>query len=100
MVGETGTNHVRNVKIILKIVAAIKLQDCFCTQDIEVVVPAALPRAVRCQAAVSASVGHLGRKDLEKTAMRQNLMVAVRCQRLSILQPFNHRCGVTWGAMS
>lgn len=57
---------------------------------------AALPCTVRRQAAVSAGVGHPGPKDLEKAAMRQNLMVTVSHQHLSILQPFNLRYRVTW----
>lgn len=96
MVGGTGTNNVRNVKIILKAIATGLKNSC-CTQDIEVVVAAALACAVRCQAAVSASIGHLGPKDLEKTAMRQNLVVTVSRQHLSILKPSNLRYRVTWG---
>lgn len=60
-----------------------------CTQDVEVEVPTAIPCTVRCQAAVPASVCNLGPRDLEETAVRQNLMPSVRHQQLSILQPFN-----------
>lgn len=57
---------------------------------------AALPCAVRRHAAVPASVAHPGPKDLEKAAMRQNLVVSVSHQHLSILQPFNLRYRVPW----
>lgn len=57
---------------------------------------AALPCAVRRQAAVSAGVDQPGPKDLEKAAMGQNLVVTVSHQHLSILQPFDLRDRVTW----
>lgn len=60
---------------------------------------AALPCTVGRQAAVSASVGHPGPKDLEKASVRQNLVVTVSHQHLSILQPFNLRHRVTWEAI-
>lgn len=96
MVGGTGTNNGRKVTIIQKVIATGLKTSC-CTQDIEVVVAAAFACAVRCQAAVSASVGHLGPKDLEKTAVRQNLVVTVSRQHLSILQPSDLRHRVAWG---
>lgn len=60
-----------------------------CTQDIEVEVPAAIPCTVRCQTAVPASVCHLGPRDLEETTVRQNHVMSVGHQQVSIFQPFN-----------
>lgn len=67
-----------------------------CTQDVEVEVSAAIPCTVRGQAAVPASVCNLGPRNLEETAVRQNLVASVRHQQLSILQPFDVRYRVTW----
>lgn len=58
--------------------------------------PTAVSCTVRGQAAVPASVCDLGSRDLEETAMRQNLVMPVRHQQLSILQPFNLRYRITW----
>lgn len=58
--------------------------------------PAAFPCTVGCQAAVPAGVCNLGRRYLEETAVRQNLVPCVRHQQLSILQPFNLWYRVTY----
>lgn len=71
-------------------------KSCLCTQDIKIVMPPAVSCTVRGQAAVPASVCDLGSRDLEETAMRQNLVMPVRHQQLSILQPFNLRYRITW----
>lgn len=55
-----------------------RLKSVFCTQDIEIVVPAAFPCTVRCPAAVSASVCNLGSIDLKETAMRYNFVASVK----------------------
>lgn len=57
---------------------------------------AAISCTVRGHAAVPPCVCNLGLKDLEKTTIRHNLVVPVRHQRLSILQPFNVWDWVTW----
>lgn len=77
MVGETEekragrqTGRMKNVTCGGYSLFVKGLKSCVCTQDIEVEMPATIPCAVRCQAAVPASVCNLGAGDLEETAVR------------------------------